>query len=600
MTMITAMVPTRDGVRLTTDIYLPDGAGPFPVILERTPYGRHLPSRSEITAANRIPISRAELAAYFTAYDYAVAFQDTRGRYGSEGRFVKYLSDGEDGFDTCAWLRRQPWCDGRICTMGLSYAAHTQAALGCLDPPGLVAQVLDCGGFANAWQAGIRQSGAFELKQATWAFNNALVSPEAQADLVIKAALQAEDLREWFTRMPWKPEHSPLRHHPDYEAYLFEQWTHGADDAFWRQLGIRTEAWHDRYSRAACVHMSSWWDPYPLTATGNYTGLRGRGPQRLILGPWTHGDRSDRLFGDVDFGPDAPIDAWAGDWRAYRLRFFDHVVKGVALDEPAVRVFVMGGGSGRRTSSGHLDHGGRWIVAADWPVPGTDFVPYHLHGDGGLDPAPPARDAAPLSYDFDPRRPVPTIGGAMSSLEPVARAGAWDQVEAPGFFGCTPPYLPLASRPDILVFQTAPLSRPLQIVGPVEAELFVATDGPDTDFTAKLIDVHPPSADYPRGYAMLLTDGILRLRYAEDPAAPRLRRPGEVVRARITLFPTANLFLPGHRLRLDISSSNFPKFDVNPNTGEPEGQARRARAAVNTVFVDAGWPSRVVLPVLAP
>ncbi|HEY5301681.1 MAG TPA: CocE/NonD family hydrolase [Acetobacteraceae bacterium] len=593
------MVAVRDGIRLATDIHLPDGAGPFPVILERTPYGRHLPSRSEITAADPTPVSRAELAAYFTAHGYAVVFQDTRGRYGSQGRFVKYLSDGEDGFDTCAWLVAQPWCDGRICTMGLSYAAHTQAALGCLDPPGVIAQVLDCGGFANAWRSGIRQSGAFELKQATWALKNALVSPEAEADPVMRAALAGEDVRDWFTRMPWKPGHSPLRHHPDYEAYLLDQWAHGADDATWHQLGLRAEDWHERYSRADCVHMSSWWDPYPLTATANYTGLKQRGQQRLILGPWTHGDRSERVFGDVDFGPDAPLDSWAGDWHAYRRRFFDHVVKGTPLDEPAVRVFVMGGGSGRRTAAGHLDHGGRWLTATDWPIPSTEFVAYHLHGDGTLDPSSPASDAPPLSYDFDPRRPVPTIGGAMSSLEPVARAGTWDQTEAPAFFGCVPPYLPLASRPDILVFQTVPLSRPLRLVGPIEAELYVATDGPDTDFTAKLIDVHPPSSDYPRGYAMLLIDGILRLRYAEDPASPRLRRAGEVVRARITLFPTANLFLPGHRLRLDISSSNFPKFDVNPNTGEPEGRARRKRIAVNTVFADAARPSRVVLPVLA-
>ena len=151
----------------------------------------------------------------------------------------------------------------------------------------------------------------------------------------------------------------------------------------------------------------------------------------------------------------------------------------------------------------------------------------------------------------------------------------------------------------MLVFRTLPLVAPLQVVGPIDAEFFVATDGPDTDFTAKLIDVHPPSADYPKGYAMILTDGILRLRYAEDPVHPRLRQPGEVVKVRITLFPTANLFLPGHRIRLDISSSNFPKFDVNPNTGEPEGMARRRRVAVNTVFVDAGRPSRVVLPLLA-
>ena len=147
----THMVPVRDGVRLATDVYLPDGSGPFPVVMERTPYGRHLASRSEITAADRTPASRAAIAAGFTAHGYAVVYQDTRGRYGSEGRFVKYLSDGEDGFDTCAWLLEQPWCDGRICTMGLSYAAHTQAALACLDPPGLVAQILDCGGFANSW-----------------------------------------------------------------------------------------------------------------------------------------------------------------------------------------------------------------------------------------------------------------------------------------------------------------------------------------------------------------------------------------------------------------------------------------------------------------
>ena len=138
----------------------------------------------------------------------------------------------------------------------------------------------------------------------------------------------------------------------------------------------------------------------------------------------------------------------------------------------------------------------------------------------------------------------------------------------------------------------------MQVVGPVEADLWVATDGPDTDFTAKLIDVHPPTADYPQGYAMILTDGIMRLRYAEDPSRPRFRVAGEVVRIAVTLFPTANLFLPGHRIRLDISSSNFPKFDVNPNTGEPEGMARRKRVAVNTVFVDAERPSRVVLPLL--
>ncbi|HEX4262549.1 MAG TPA: CocE/NonD family hydrolase, partial [Acetobacteraceae bacterium] len=341
-----------------------------------------------------------------------------------------------------------------------------------------------------------------------------------------------------------------------------------------------------------------WYDPYPLTATGNYLGLRaaGRGPQRLILGPWTHGDRSGTAFGEVSFGRDAAIDSWAGDWRLYRRRFFDHVVRGAAFDQPAARVFVMGGGGGRRTPEGRLDHGGRWIACADWPPPGVAFTDYHLHADGGLDHAPGAEAA--LGYNADPAHPVPTIGGNFSSLDPVAVSGPFDQVERPEFFGSKAPFVPLASRADVLVFQTLPLTAPVEIAGPVEAVLWVATDGPDTDFTAKLIDVHPPSHDDPRGFAMPLTDGILRLRYAEDPAAPRLRAPGEVVRIQITLFPVANLFLPGHRIRIDIASSNFPKFDVNPNTGEPEGAARRRRIAVNTVFVGAARPSRIVLPIL--
>jgi hypothetical protein len=222
---------------------------------------------------------------------------------------------------------------------------------------------------------------------------------------------------------------------------------------------------------------------------------------------------------------------------------------------------------------------------------------FHLHADGTLDPAVPDSGAPALRFPFDPAHPVPTIGGNFSSLEPLASPGSHDQLEGPGFFGCTPPYLPLASRPDVVVFQTAPLREAVQIVGPVEVELFVATDAPDTDFTVKLVDVHPPSADYPRGYAMLLGDTILRLRYAEDPARPRLATPGEVRRIRLAL-PVANLFMPGHRIRLDVSSSNFPKYDVNPNTGEEEGASRGRRVATNTIFADAGRPSRVMLPLL--
>lgn len=600
--MTTEMVPMRDGVRLATDIHLPAGPGPFPVVMERTPYGRDDISRSEITAADPVPVTRTALAAKFTEHGIAVVSQDTRGRHGSEGAFRKYLDDGQDGFDACAWLRAQPWCDGRICTMGLSYAAHTQAALACLDPPGLVAQVLDSGGFANAWMAGIRQSGAFELKQATWAHKQAILSPEAVADPVLRAALEAEDIRDWFTRMPWFPGHSPLRRHPAYEAFLFDQWRHGAFGPFWQQLGIWAEGFHARYAAADCVHVSSWYDAYPLTATSNYMGLKraARGTQRLILGPWTHGDRSTTHFGDVEFGPDAAIDSWAGDWFAYRLRHFRHVLENTRNPEPPVRLFVMGGGTGHKNPAGRLDHGGHWIEAADWPLPDITPVAYHLHNDGRLDPTPPEPGAAPLSYDFDPAHPVPTIGGSLTSMEPVARGGPFDQRESAEFFGCAPPYLPLASRADVLVFQTEPLAAAVQVIGPLQADLYVSTDGPDTDFTAKLVDVYPASADYPQGFAMLLADGIVRLRYVPDPSTETFRLAGDVIRITCTLFPIANLFAAGHRIRLDISSSNFPKYDVNPNTGEPDGAARRRRVAVNTVFADAAHPSRIVLPILPP
>jgi len=589
----------RDGAHLAASLYLPAGDGPFPVVLERTPYGRDAPRSVEVTAAEPTPMDGPRLAAVFTCAGYAVLLQDCRGRGESEGLFEKYLNEATDGFDSCAWILAQPWCDGRIATIGMSYGAHSGAALGCLDPPGLVAQVLDSGGFDNGWRNAIRHNGAFEMKQASWAFNEARRSPEAAADPVLRAALAGEDLAAWFTRLPWRAGHSPLRHHPAYERVLLDQWRAGTFDETWRRAGIWAEGFHDRYSHACVLHMSSWFDPYPGTVTANYAGLKraGRGAQRLILGPWTHGQRSQPVFGDVDFGPDAPIDSWAGDWNRQRLRFLDHAVRGVPDDEPPVRIFVMGGGSGRRTVAGHLDHGGRWIVAPDWPLPDSVPTAFHLHADGALDQAAPGAGAAAVSFQFDPAHPVPTIGGNFSSLEPIASPGSHDQVEAPGFFGCAPPYLPLASRPDVVVFQTAPLSEAVQLVGPVAVELFVATDAPDTDFTVKLVDVHPPSADYPAGYAMLLGDTILRLRYAEDPARPRLATPGEVRQIRLGL-PMANLFLPGHRIRLDISSSNFPKYDVNPNTGEADGASRGRRVATNTIFTDAARPSRVMLPLL--
>jgi putative CocE/NonD family hydrolase len=603
------MVALRDGVKLATDIYRParDGRaveGEFPVILERTPYGKSRVSRSEVDRGETRSRPRPEVAETFVRAGYIVIYQDCRGRHGSEGEFVKYLSDGEDGFDTVQWIAAQPWCNGKVATMGLSYAAHTQVSLACLAPKALAAMVVDCGGFSNAYQSGIRSGGAFEMKQVTWAFNQAKESPLAQADVRVREALAAEDLIEWFKRMPWKPGQSPVKWASEYEDYLFEQWTHGEFSDYWKQLGIYAEGWYDQFADVPQIHMSSWYDAYIRTATDNYTGLkqRKRGPVRLIMGPWTHGDRSKSWSGDVDFGEASTIDGnLAENWRDLRQRWFDHWVRGIAngVDkEPAVRLFLMGGGSGRKNAVGRMQHGGRWVTGEDWPLPAVQFTRYYLHADGRLAQEQPAYETVPMSYDYDPSNPVPTIGGPLTSGQPVFEGGAFDQREHERFFGCKNPGMPLAARADVLVFETAPLAQDVAIAGPITVKLHVSSNCIDTDFTAKLIDVYPPNEDYPRGYAMNLCDGILRCRYRKSWETPEMMTPGAVYEITIEPFATCNLFKAGHRIRLDVSSSNFPRYDLNWNTGEPEGHARTRRIATNTVYVDHARASHVVLPLV--
>lgn len=602
-------VPLRDGVKLATDVYRParNGkpvAGRFPTIMERTPYGRNVTSFRDITQANpNSPKTRAEVAATYVRRGYVVVFQDCRGRYDSEGEFVKYLSEGADGFDACRWLVSQPWSDGRIGTMGLSYAAHTQGALACLNPPGLKAMFLDCGGFSNAYQDGIRQGGAFELKQVTWAYNLGLESPEAQKNPRLMAALKGVDLKAWFTSMPWKPGHTPLSLIPDYEAYVLDQWRHGNFDAYWKQVGIYAEGFYGQYSDAAMVHMSGWYDAYSRSTSDNYVALskHKKGPVRLIMGPWTHGARSTTYSGDIEFGPGSTLDALGhADYDAQRLAWFDRHLKGSVAPEPdpAVRIFVMGGGSGRKTPEGRLMHGGVWRSEAAWPIADAQVSLYHLHGDGLLSPNNPLDTAEPTSFDFDPNHPVPSIGGTITSGEPLMRGGGFDQREGPTVYGSRQPYLPLEARPDVLVFQTLPLKEDVEITGAIEANLWIASDAPDTDFTIKLIDVYPPSEDYPEGYALNLTDGILRCRYRDSWEKPAMMTPGQSYPIKIAAFPTSNLFKAGHRIRIDVSSSNFPHFDVNPNTGASEGAGLTRRVARNTVFVDSGRPSHVLLPVI--
>ena len=608
------MVPTRDGINLATDIHRPQIDGnpvqePLPVLLQRTPYDK--------TAAARL-----EEAAFFTNSGYVTVVQDCRGRYESEGGFSKYVDEGRDGYDTVEWLAQQPWCNGKVGTFGLSYAAHTQAALASLNPPHLSAMWLECGGFASAYHSGCRNGGAFELRQVTWAFREAMESPAARGSPdTTRAAMARQDIQDWFTRFPWKPGHSPLSWTPEYEDYLMEIWGHDTYDEYWQQVGLCALAHMGPFSDVPQVHQCSWYDPYSQGTIDNFLALSGNksSPVSLIMGPWTHGARSVTYAGDVDFGPGATLDnPRDGSFNQQRLAFFDHWLKdeeadstktggsgqtGVTgktggtgwKDRARVKLFVMGGGSGRRNPEGRLDHGGRWVEEEGWPPAKVRETAFYLHRGGTLSIALPQVEEAPSSYRFDPANPVPTIGGNISSGLPIMEPGGFDQRESEAFYGSRAPYLPLASRPDVLVFQTEPLAESVEVTGPVVVHLWVSSSAVDTDFTAKLIDVYPPSRDYPEGYALNLTDGVLRTKFRNSWSGPELMEPGQVYPVTIDLYPTSNLFARGHRIRLDISSSNFPRLDVNGNTGENPALCPIKIVANNTVYHDRNRPSHVAL-----
>jgi len=589
------MVPMRDGVRLATDVLFPEhaGHGPWPAILERTPYDKCEARVNEYTRDHPEVFGREELARFFTDAGFVVVFQDCRGRYASEGRFTKYRGEAEDGFDTLDWIAQQPWCDGQVATMGMSYSAHTQMAAACLNPPALAAMICDCGGFSNAYQGGIRFGGALELKQVTWAFRHALRSRAAAADPVAKAALEATDLRDWMRRLPWTEGHSPLSPIPDYEKFLFEQWTRNTFDAYWKIPALYAAGWHKTMRRVPSVHISGWYDPYAVTAIENFTGLRDAGHDTsLILGPWTHGNRSRTYAGDVDFGVDCTFEGGTGqDFVQFRIDTFRRHLLGNDLPAgPRVRYFVMGGDDGRRGEAGRMSHGGCWHVADSWPP--ENSAPARLFlGDTGILTQVPSEVAGKQSFLFDPERPVPTIGGPITSGAPLMVGGAFDQVETREVFGATTPGMPLAGRADVLVFETPPLEQAMTIAGEVSVRLFISSDRPTTDITAKLVDVYPPTPDYPHRYAMNLSDGILRTCYRDGFEQQRALPEQEVVEITVRLYPTANRFEIGHRIRLEISSSNFPRFDVNPNHEVGHDLSAVKCRALNTLYFGSSHPS---------
>ncbi len=588
------MVTLRDGVRVATDIYRPalGGAalpGPFPAIMERTPYNK---TRGDLVS----------MAKYFARRGYVVALQDVRGRYASEGEWYAFADEGPDGADACEWLAAQPYCDGQAGTVGLSYGGSDQSALASLAPNGLAAMFVS-EGQSNYHTSAMRQNGALEQRFLIYAFEMATSSREALADKPLRLMLQKERARlgDWLRRLPLREGQTPLRHIPAYERWAIDIATHGDYDAYWSDRpGYAADEFYAQHKDVPLFLLGGWYDSYCRSTTDMYVALSAmkRGPVKLLMGPWVHGvpTMAQPFHGDVEFGPDAAMDSY----NDLRLRWFDRWLKGLATgidEEPPVRLFVMGGGDGRKTPEGRLNHGGAWRDEHRWPLARTQWTPYYLHADGALTPDLPETVSPPSGYTYDPRDPVPTIGGNISVGYELIPNGGYDQRADPRFFGCVDS-LPLSSRPDVLVFQTPPLERDIEVTGPLVVRLHAASSAIDTDFTAKLIDVYPPNPDYPDGFALNLSDSIIRARYRKDRGRAEFLTPGVPEEFEIVLYPTSNRFAAGHRIRLDISSSNFPRFDVNPNTGEPLGRHRRTEPAQQSIYHDAAHPSHIVLPVI--
>jgi putative CocE/NonD family hydrolase len=586
------MVPMRDGVKLATDVYIPARGGAvvpdkFPVLVSRTPYGKD--------PAPDLP-DWENVAYHFAKLGYVVVEQDCRGRYNSQGTFYIDINEGQDGYDTVEWAASQPWSNGKVGTYGGSYLAQAQNALAVLRPPHLAAMFVMVG-TSNYFDEGAYRGGAFTLlHNLVYPMILASTSQEAQRDPALRTALlQAthEDLGGWLHAFPYRPHASPLLLSPVNERWFQDFVDHASYDDYWKQNGFNFEVAYDKYPDVPIYFLSGWYDLFERGTLHNYLGLAARHKSKLLMGPWVHGI-GPRASGDVDFGPTAAVDL-----VAEQQRWFDQVLKGEPtgiLEEPPVRMFIMGGGQGTRTEKGLMEDGGRWFATTAWPPPAASSRAYYLHEDGSLSEQLPA-DEAPSSYSFDPRHPVPTIGGQIDSGKEFSPDGPRDQKCTLKIFGCDND-LPLSSRRDVLVFQTPPLGSDVVIAGPVTVDLWISSSAPDTDFTAKLVDVAPPSRDYPWGYAMNLADRIIRVSSGDDAATRRLLKPGEIRKLTIDLVGVANRFETGHRIRMDISSSNFPFFDVNPNTGERSGYHTHEVTALNTVYHDRVRPSHVNLPIM--
>lgn len=541
-------IPMRDGVQLIADLYLPEQEGSYPTLVSRTPYGRS----SDVTIDN---------SKYYAAHGYAVLIVDVRGRGDSEGEFVPYRNEGMDGYDTIEWAAAQPWSNGQVGTTGGSYLARIQWLTALQQPPHLkamIATVCPSDPFVE-WPTGIPTP-----HHLCWLF---LTSGRVMQNM------HALDWHSIYDHLPLLTmEERTGREIPMWR----EEFEHVGLDDWWKHI-----AYQDKFEELnlPVLHVSGWYDDEQVGTPLNYIGMstgaktaHARANQRMIMGPWDHGVNRSSKLGSVEFGPSAVIDL-----RAQFVRFFDRWLKGEdnGLDrEPNVSLFVMGEN--------------KWRQEQEYPLARTEWTRFYLHsggnansrfGDGHLHTDAPtcAGDAVEASdrYLYDPSRPFPFLTDGTSS-----------QIGGPD------DYAALEQRADVLVYSTEVLEADTEVTGPISMELFASSSAVDTDFMVKLLDVHP------NGFVQRLTDGMVRARFRNGMEREELIVPGDIYRYEVDCWHLSHVFLKGHRLRVEITSSAFPKYDRNLNTGAPLGRTAEMVTAEQTIWHDAVHPSALLLPII--
>jgi uncharacterized protein len=557
---------TRDGVILRSDVYRPTGEGRWPVLLGRTQYGK------DSWGSWISPLRTAALG-------YAVVINDMRGQFASEGEFDPFVYDVEDSYDVVEWCAAQPWADGKVGMFGSSSCGFVQLQAAVSQPPHLVAiapkQTWSSFGRGCVYDWG----GAFSMYTEEWALLQTNIDPRGRigrdrpdfADVQQAASRGMWEVGRWHQHLPLNdfpplprdvaPYYYRWLEHPDHESY--------ADGGFWAK---RDMTWQYNKIEVPAFHLVGWFDRFCVNTVRNYLGILERGGpkarqnQKLVLGPWPHGVPVVDASGDQHFGPQGSVDV-----RALMVRWYDYWLKGIdngIMREPPVRLFTLGENA--------------WRDEQEWPLARTQFTAYYLHGggranslhgDGLLTPAKPGEEP-PDSYRYDPADPTPSVPGKLERPR-----GSVDQTE-------------IELRPDVLVYTSPPLERDVEVTGPLLARLWASSSAPDTDWNVKLVDV------YPDGYAFRLSAGMIRARYRESQAQPKLLERGRVEEYAIEMGPTSNLFRAGHRIRLEIASASFPEFDRNFNTGGTFGHETNGPAAIQLVYHDPARPSHIVLPII--